>query len=180
MDIKLISEIIKFKNKEGFGEKRGISLFRQILSALTYLHSNKIAHCDLKLENILIDRELKKTKLIDFGLSVQNRDKIEDFCVGTPCYMSPQLLKKENFNPFKADVWALGILLYKMIFGFLPYKGKSGDQILKKINTVGFSFPRTKRITKKTQEIISKMLEVKESNRPTAQELEELFKTGSA
>ena len=140
------------------------------------MHSQKIAHCDIKLENILIDRELIKTKLIDFGLSIDNCDRVDDFCIGTPSYMSPQLLKKESFNPYKADIWALGVLFYKIIFGFLPYKGKSGDQILKKVNTVGLSFPRTRKISRKIHDIIEKMLEVKETARPTADFINNWFK----
>ena len=81
--------MIKFKYQEGLKEKLALRLFRQISSALSYLHSLEIAHCDLKLENILVDRELSQTKLIDFGLSVQNKKRIEDSCMGTPSYMSP-------------------------------------------------------------------------------------------
>ena len=150
-------------------------MFRQIASALKYLHSLQIAHCDLKLENILVDRELSQTKLIDFGLSIQNKSRIEDFCLGTPSYMSPQLLKKEGFSPFKADVWALGVLLFKLIFGVLPFKAKSSDQILKKIFNVGLRFPRTRRITARVKEGIEKMLSIKEKNRLTAEEVVEWF-----
>lgn len=138
---------------------------------MAHLHSLKIAHCDIKLENVLIDRELSKPKLIDFGLSVQNKALISDYCAGTPSYMSPQLLRKQPFNPFKSDVWALGVLFFKLMFGFLPYKGKTTDLILKRIDNLGLSFPKTIKISKSVQECISKMLRIQENQRPEIQEL---------
>jgi len=153
-----------------------LRLFRQISSALSYLHSLEIAHCDLKLENILVDRELSQTKLIDFGLSIQKQSRIEDFCLGTPSYMSPQLLKKEGFSPFKADVWALGVLFFKLIFGVLPFKAKSAEQILKKILNIGLRFPRTRRISNHVKEGIEKMLKIREKDRFTAKEVLDWFK----
>ena len=127
----------------------------------------------------MVDRELSQTKLIDFGLSIQNKSRIEDFCLGTPSYMSPQLLKKESFSPFKADVWALGVLLFKLIFGVLPFKAKSSEQILKKILNVGLRFPRTRRISANVREGIEKMLAVKEKNRFTAEQVTDWFKIPS-
>ena len=135
------------------------------------MHSLNIAHCDIKLENVLIDRELSRPKLIDFGLSVQNKKLISDYCAGTPSYMSPQLLRKQPFNPFKADIWALGVLFFKLLYGFLPYKGKTPDLILKRIDNLGLSFPKTIKISRTVQECISKMLRPQESQRMDLPEL---------
>ena len=174
-----LKEIIKFKYQEGLKEKLALRLFRQISSALAYLHSLEIAHCDLKLENILVDRELSQTKLIDFGLSVQKKSRIEDFCMGTPSFMSPQLLKKEGFSPYKADVWAMGVLLYKLIFGVLPFKAKTAEQIVKKIFKIGLKFPRSRRISAHVKEGIEKMIVIKERDRFTSEQVEEWFKVKS-
>lgn len=89
--------------------------------------------------------------------------------------MSPQLLKKDSFSPFKADVWALGVLLFRLIFGVLPFKAKSADQILKKILNVGLRFPQTKKIGGKVKEGIERMLMVKERDRMSAKEVVEWF-----
>ena len=148
----------------------------QLSSAVAYLHSKNIAHCDLKLENVLIDKDIKITKIIDFGLAIENRNIVDDVCLGTPSYMSPQLLNKDKFNPYKSDVWALGVMFYKMVFGFLPFKGKTQEQILKKVNTLGVTFPKTKKINRKIQELLEKTLTIKENSRPTSEEIYNLLK----
>jgi serine/threonine protein kinase len=148
----------------------------QLASAVTYLHSLSIAHCDLKLENILIDNNIKTAKIIDFGLAIEKRTFVDDVCLGTPSYMSPQLLSKDSFNPFKADVWALGVMYYKIVFGFLPFKGKTPELILKKINTLGVTFPKTKKIPRKIQEVLERTLTIKESARASAEEIYNIIK----
>lgn len=73
-------------------------VFRQIVEAVSYMHSNSIVHRDLKLDNILID-EQKTIKLIDFGFAVQcsSDQKLNLFC-GTPHYMDPDVTKKKDYN----------------------------------------------------------------------------------
>ena len=88
-----------------------------------YLHSKKIVHRDLKLENIMINENLN-VKIIDFGFSLftlKNR-KLSLHC-GTPSYMAPELVAKEDYLGQPVDIWALGILLFKMLTGAYPFTG---------------------------------------------------------
>lgn len=103
-----------------------IKIFKQIHSAVSYLHSNHICHRDIKLENILLD-ENNDAKLIDFGLSsIYNHREIESskmlstFC-GSPSYLSPEMVSKTAYDPELLDVWCLGVTLYTMLTGKLPF-----------------------------------------------------------
>ena len=95
-------------------------------------------------------------------------------------YMSPQILAKKKFDPFKADIWALGILTYKMLFNLFPYKGKSEDEIYRKIKGSKLNFPSTIKASKSIKNFISFLLNKKEKERPNIQEVflkfEETFK----
>ena len=83
------------------------------------MHSKHVIHRDLKLENILIDRKTKQTKLIDFGFSKQVssvRDRLTHVC-GTHVYMSPELVQKREYIAGGVDIWALGVLLFILLTG---------------------------------------------------------------
>ena len=106
--------------------------FNQILSAVQYCHSKNISHRDLKLDNIIITCN-KTVKLIDFGFSTMNL-RSGDRC-GTPRYMAPEIFQNKAYESLPADVWALGVILYKIANGFYPFKGSSKRDLYNKITT---------------------------------------------
>ena len=114
-------------------EDKAKLIFYQIMDAMNYLHSNHIAHRDIKLENILIDCKYN-VKIIDFGFGVYNpNDNLQTFFCGTPNYMPPEIINKIKYNPIMADLWSLGILLFKMVDGEFPYKGKDEKDLFKHV-----------------------------------------------
>lgn len=93
----------------------------QLASAMSFYHDLCIAHRDIKLENILVDisKPQMLTKLIDFGFATQsksNEEKLTTFC-GTPAYMAPELCSRDEYLGPQADSWALGIVLFTILFG---------------------------------------------------------------
>ncbi|XP_042543525.1 sperm motility kinase 4A-like [Dipodomys spectabilis] len=112
-------------------EARG--LFRQILRAVKYCHDNGIAHRDLKAENILLDSR-GTAKLCDFGLSTWflPGQQLDRQC-GTMAYLAPEMFRQESYQGPKVDVWSLGVLLYYMVMGNVPYKGKSWTVLSKQV-----------------------------------------------
>ena len=87
-----------------------------MVNAVDYCHDRSIAHRDIKLENIIINKEGTHITLIDFGFSTQmpaNR-KTKTYC-GTKCYMAPEIVLRKPYTGMKADVWALGVLLYVLL-----------------------------------------------------------------
>ena len=94
------------------------SITKQLADGLAYLHSKGMAHRDMKPDNILINEDLQ-VKIIDFGFAMRG-DEVEVKVAGTPQYMCPELIQGKSFNPFKADVWAFGIMLYWLALGYFP------------------------------------------------------------
>ncbi|KAG5288467.1 protein kinase [Histoplasma capsulatum G186AR] len=107
-------------------------IFAQLVGAVCYVHSKSCVHRDLKLENILLDKH-ENVKLCDFGFTREYEGKasyLQTFC-GTVCYSAPEMLKGEKYAGEKVDVWSLGIILYALIAGELPFDDDD-DQLTKK------------------------------------------------
>ena len=141
---------IKRKNNFNHLEKEIKYFFYQIFDCMNYLHKNHIAHRDIKLENILIEKN-NNIKIIDFGFGMNNTDynyrtnnnninfyKLENFFCGTPNYMPPEIICKKRYIGEKADLWSLGILFYKMVMGDFPFKGKDEKELFKNVKTGKF------------------------------------------
>jgi serine/threonine protein kinase len=104
-------------------EEEARSFFKQIVRAVHYIHTKKTIHRDLKLENILLDSK-NQCKIVDFGLSdyVSGKDRtVTD--AGTEAYLAPEVYNgfSGDSDPFKIDSWALGVILYAMVHGKLPF-----------------------------------------------------------
>ena len=99
-------------------------IFYYCVHALNFLHNQNIYHRDIKLGNVLVTEDYN-AKLIDFGFSVRGAtgQPLNTYC-GTPCYMSPEILMKKPYDAVFADIWAVGVLLYRMVTGEQPFKGK--------------------------------------------------------
>ena len=111
-----------------FSETEIRHLSRMILSALLHVHSNGITHRDLKPENILVDKNTNMLKVIDFGLSKNDSydDDVKRILVGTPHYMAPEIFLQNGSNEAyipPVDMWSLGIIMYLLVTGYLPWKG---------------------------------------------------------
>lgn len=99
----------------------------EILDSLYYVHSQNIYHGDIKMENVMI-RD-KKPILIDFGFSSNSSTEQQNIMFGSMGYMSPELLKGGVFDPKKNDVWAFGILAYKLVTNKFPYRGNTFEEV---------------------------------------------------
>jgi serine/threonine protein kinase len=97
-------------------------IFTQLVGAVSYVHAKQCVHRDLKLENILLDK-LGNVKLVDFGFTREYQGStsyLQTWC-GTVCYSAPEMLKGEKYAGEKVDVWSLGIILYALLCGELPF-----------------------------------------------------------
>jgi len=98
------------------------NLFRQIVDSLIFVHSQKVAHRDIKLDNILLDSK-GNTKIVDFGLASMDEEEVKG-CrsfVGSPEYVAPEIIQRKPYSGYKADVYSLGMVLYCMVFGQFPF-----------------------------------------------------------
>ncbi|CAK59998.1 unnamed protein product (macronuclear) [Paramecium tetraurelia] len=144
-------------------------LFRQISNAVSYMHEQDICHRDLKFENLLIDYTTKKIKLIDFGYSIKINGKQTCSC-GTPQYMAPELVKKSSYDQ-SVDVWACGVILYKIVTGVFPFRGNSEKDLSKKICLGKIEYPSF--VSFQAKQLISAMLKVDSKERITMKEVQQ-------
>ncbi|PKI83239.1 hypothetical protein MVES1_003229 [Malassezia vespertilionis] len=105
-------------------ERDACRLFAQLISGVSYLHRKKIIHRDLKLENLLLDRN-RNVIITDFGFannfSMRENDHMSTSC-GSPCYAAPELVVQDGMYVGAAvDVWSCGVILYAMLAGYLPF-----------------------------------------------------------
>lgn len=103
-------------------------IFTQLVGAVSYVHMQSCVHRDLKLENILLDKH-ENVKLVDFGFTREYEGKsnyLQTFC-GTICYSAPEMLKGEKYAGEKVDVWSLGVILYALLCGELPFDDDEDD-----------------------------------------------------
>jgi serine/threonine-protein kinase HSL1 (negative regulator of Swe1 kinase) len=109
-------------------EEEAVYIFRQLVEALAYCHKMCIFHRDLKPENILLDKRTFTVKLIDFGMAAYQPmgNKLKTPC-GSPHYAAPELLQGLAYDGGKADVWSLGVVLYLMLVGDLPFNFRHDD-----------------------------------------------------
>ncbi|CAL2040285.1 unnamed protein product [Caenorhabditis brenneri] len=118
-------------------------IFRQITSAVLYCHKHRVAHRDLKLENILLDQN-NNAKIADFGLSNYFADKnlLTTFC-GSPLYASPEIINGTPYKGPEVDCWSLGILLYTLVYGSMPFDGRDFNRMVRQIKRGAYFEPET-------------------------------------
>lgn len=119
---------------------------RQIAEAVRYLHEQNITHRDLKLENLLLDNS-NTIKICDFGFVKEdcNRDLSRTYC-GSKSYAAPEILKGEPYDPRKADIWAIGVILYIFVTGKMPFDESKGNQgVLEEHKRLNFPWQKFKK-----------------------------------
>ena len=139
---------------------------RQLLEILAYLHARKISHRDIKLENIIIDRQ-GQIKLIDFGFSCNAEKPLNTFC-GTISYMSPEIVSRKDYDGSLSDVWSAGVLLYILLSGRLPFKAPKPQELCRMIGLMKFQYRDN--MNDPTRHFLSQML-CPESKRASAAQL---------
>lgn len=121
-------------------EDIALEFLRQIILGLEYLHSHGICHRDLKPENILLDG-VNRIKIADFGFARWVRTDIADTSCGSPHYAAPEVVRGIQYDGRKADIWSLGVVLYALLAGYLPFDDPSIRNVLHLVKRGVFEMP---------------------------------------
>ena len=122
----LLGYVVK---KNRLEEKEACKFFLQMSEAIAYCHQINLIHRDLKLENILL-ADINTVKIVDFGIAgLANNFNISNLDIGTLRYMAPEVLSGnlKEIGP-SIDIWALGVILYGMVVGRLPFDGETHEE----------------------------------------------------
>ncbi|SMR57339.1 unnamed protein product [Zymoseptoria tritici ST99CH_3D1] len=141
-------------------------VFTQLVGAVNYVHAKGCVHRDLKLENILLDKN-ENVKLVDFGFTREYKGStsyLQTWC-GTVCYSAPEMLKGEKYAGEKVDVWSLGIILYALLCGELPYDEDDESDTKNKILKEEPKYPD--HMPEQAKDLIKKLLSKRPLLRPS-------------
>ncbi|CAD8046596.1 unnamed protein product [Paramecium primaurelia] len=165
------------KKRKLISEVDAMNIFRDLLHGIKALLKIGIIHRDIKPANIMIhDGEFKIT---DFGFAKQvdsHIDAIMNSLVGTPLYMSPQILKRQSYTS-KCDIWSLGLILYELLYGITPWHSSNLVELMAKLDSKPLDFPCFPRVSDQTKQIIRSCLQIYEDKRISWDGLFELTNT---
>ncbi|GMH93888.1 hypothetical protein TrVE_jg1907 [Triparma verrucosa] len=165
-----LSDIIKKARNQLFTESKILHYFVQMSLGLHYMHSNRILHRDLKTQNIFL---LGNGRLVlgDLGICkvLEGTSDFAKTCIGTPYYMSPEIFKNKPYS-HKADIWALGCVLYEMVTLKHAFDGSSINQLASKIIKGRFP-PISSRYSAHLKDLITAMLQTNPNKRPSIERI---------
>jgi serine/threonine protein kinase len=144
-------------------------IYQQICSAVRYCHERKLAHRDLKLENVLIEK-LPKIKVADFGLCgfVDPDILMSTFC-GSPAYCAPECLARMAYDGPKSDMWSLGVILFSMVTGSHPWNCDNQSVMMRQILGAEYTIPGY--VSADCKDLIGKLLRLTPDERLTADQV---------
>ncbi|CAG8779251.1 2862_t:CDS:2 [Gigaspora margarita] len=158
-------------------------IFYELVNTVSYLHESNIIHRDLKLENILLESSesspnKKRIKLTDFGLArfIDPKSPLLTTRCGSEEYAAPELISASSYDGRKTDIWSLGIILYALLVGYLPFNQEAGQtrkQFFIKIIKADFKFPKPNPVDKRgnisedAKDLIKKILQTMPERRPS-------------
>uniref|UniRef100_A0A3P8UXB0 Maternal embryonic leucine zipper kinase n=1 Tax=Cynoglossus semilaevis TaxID=244447 RepID=A0A3P8UXB0_CYNSE len=157
--------------KDRLSEEETRVFFRQIVSAMAYIHSQGYAHRDLKPENLLIDED-QNLKLIDFGLCAKPKGGLGSelmTCCGSPAYAAPELIQGKAYIGSEADVWSMGVLLFALLCGYLPFDDENCMALYRKITRGKYDNPTW--LTPGSVLLINQMMQVNPKRRLAVRQL---------
>uniref|UniRef100_A0A4W6BRQ8 Maternal embryonic leucine zipper kinase n=1 Tax=Lates calcarifer TaxID=8187 RepID=A0A4W6BRQ8_LATCA len=157
--------------KDRLSEEETRVFFRQIVSAMAYVHSQGYAHRDLKPENLLIDED-HNLKLIDFGLCAKPKGGLGYelmTCCGSPAYAAPELIQGKAYIGSEADVWSMGVLLFALLCGYLPFDDDNCMVLYRKITRGKYDNPRW--LSPGSVLLLNQMMQVDPKRRLTVRQL---------
>jgi serine/threonine protein kinase len=142
-------------------------IFKQLVDAVEYCHSNGVCHRDLKIENVLIDEDTLEIALADFGFATryESTKPLSKWC-GSPHTVAPEIILRQPYNPLAVDTWALGSILYALVCGSFPFQAKSFKEIFQR-TTIGMVHPFPQFVSESARDLVTRILKTRPEKRPS-------------
>ncbi len=155
----------------------------QVIAAVKYMHAHRVIHRDLKLGNLFLTDKME-LKIGDFGLATKlefDGDRKRTIC-GTPNYIAPEILDGKQGHSYEVDIWSVGVIMYTLLIGKPPFETQDVKTTYRRIKMNAYSFPDHIPISEPAKNLITKILNLDPSKRPTLDELLEhaFFHIGTA
>jgi tRNA A-37 threonylcarbamoyl transferase component Bud32 len=153
-------------------ESVAVRFFHQIIDGIDYLHKVNVIHRDLKPENLLMQRRPEgwHIKVVDFGLSNTNEgNRLLKTACGSPCYAAPEMIAGKKYVGPLADLWSVGVILFAMVCGYLPFEDNSTSQLYKKILRGAYKAPKF--ISTQVHDLIARILNTEPTQRFTVKDI---------
>ncbi|KAL4786606.1 hypothetical protein BJX76DRAFT_320804 [Aspergillus varians] len=153
----------------------------QLCGAVKYLHKRNVAHRDLKMGNLFLDRNMD-IKVGDFGLAAmiisEKDEKRRKTLCGTPNYIAPEVLdRSKGGHTQKVDIWSLGVICFAMLTGYPPFQSKTQEEIYKKVRNLTYVWPKdsecANHIPEEAKSLVSSCLNLDEQERPEPDDIVE-------
>lgn len=156
-----------------YTELEALQLFYEVVKVVEQLHTRNIIHRDLKLNNIVLNRRTKRIVLTNFFLGKQliNEQEVLFDQRGSPAYISPDVLGGKPYKGKPSDIWALGVILYTIIYGKFPFLDTTPTALFRKIREVDYVIPAGFKTSDSTNTLIKSMLTLNPEERFTATEV---------
>jgi len=148
-----------------------LKFFQMLVHGMDYVHSQHVVHRDLKPENLLLD-DKNNLKIADFGFaSINEPGSLLETSCGSPHYASPEIVKGESYNGPSSDIWSIGVILFALTSGSLPFQDESIKVLLHKIGQGNYVIPPI--VPRRARDLISHILIVDPLQRYTIKDIKE-------
>ncbi|PLN82801.1 serine/threonine protein kinase [Aspergillus taichungensis] len=174
-----VMDMVKKRKSLSLPEVRRFMI--QLCGAVKYLHKRNVAHRDLKMGNLFLDKNLD-IKVGDFGLAAmimsEKDEKRRRTLCGTPNYIAPEVLdKSKGGHTQKVDIWSLGVICFAMLTGYPPFQSKTQEEIYKKVRNLSYVWPKgsecSNHIPQEAMSLVSACLNLSEDERPDPDDIVE-------
>ena len=156
-------------------EREALSVFYNVVCVVKNLHDRNVIHRDLKLGNIVLNVRSRKITLTNFCLGkhlMNDNDLLKDQR-GSPAYISPDVLSGKPYAGKPSDMWALGVVLFTMLYGQFPFYDSAPHELFQKIKSAEYTIPDDGRVSEDTKTLIRKLLITNAKERMTAEQVKD-------